>query len=338
MDFSFSDDQLAFRDAVRRYLTARLPASRLREVWGTGADHDHAAWRGLADLGVAGTLIADVHGGSGGGLTDLVLVLTELGAFAVPEPAAETAVIAPLLLQTCASDDLQQAWLPGLAAGDVVVAVASRPSSARVHDGASADLTVVRSGPEVHLVGQDRVSVRALPGADPSRRLAECDYALDASTLLTEDADAGRLVERAGAVATAALLVGLADRLVAMTREHLLTRQQFDRPLAEFQVLRHRLVDVVVQVEAARSLVWNAAYRTDADDRGPGSTAWSAKAAANEASYLAGSAALQLHGGIGFTWEHDLHLWLQRGMSWERSFGTTRELRARVGAELMGAS
>lgn len=338
MDFSFSDDQVAFRDAVRRYLTARLPASRLREVWEVGADYDHAAWRGLADLGVAGTLVADVHGGSGGGLTDLVLVLTELGAFAVPEPAVETAVVAPLLLQTCAGDDLQQAWLPALAAGEAVVAVAPRPSSARVHDGASADLTVVRWESEVHLVGADRVSARALPGADPSRRLAECDYDLDASTLLTRDADAGRMVERSGAVATAAQLVGLADRLVAMTREHLLTRVQFERPLAEFQVLRHRLVDVVVQAEAARSLVWNAAHRIDTDDPAAGVAAWSAKAAANEAASLAGSAALQLHGGIGFTWEHDLHLWLQRGMSWERSFGTTRDLRARVGAELMGAS
>ncbi|CAM3570988.1 acyl-CoA dehydrogenase family protein [Nocardioides zeicaulis] len=338
MDFSFSDDQLAFRDAVRRYLAARFPASRLREVWATGADHDHAVWRELADLGVAGTVVPEAHGGSGGGLTDLVLVLGELGTSAVPEPAVETAVIAPLLLQTYASDALQQAWLPGLAAGEVVVAVASRPSSARVHDGATADLTLVRSGAEVHLAGPDRVSARTLPGADPSRRLAECDYDLDGSTLLTRDVDAGRLVGTTGAVATAAQLVGLADRLVAMTREHLLTREQFGRPLAEFQVLRHRLVDVVVQVEAARSLVWNAAHRIDTGDRTAATAAWSAKAAANEASSLAGSAALQLHGGIGFTWEHDLHLWLQRGMSWERSFGTTPELRARVGAELMGAS
>lgn len=337
MDFDFSDDQVAFRDAVRAYLRAKFPPSRLREAWERGQDHDHEVWRGLADLGVAGTQVEEVHGGSGGTLTDLVLVLGELGAHAVPEPAVETAVVAPAVLRTFGSQAVQDEWLPRIAAGSAVVAVAPRPSGARVPDGAGAQLTIVRAGREVHLVGPERVRARALPGADPSRRLAACDYELDDRTRLTDDETAGRLIEMTGAAGTAALLVGLCDRLVELTREHLLTRQQFGRPLAEFQVLKHRLVDVVVPLEAARSLTWNAAHRVATGDPAAMRAARTAKAAAGTAASRAGSAALQLHGGIGFTWEHDLHLWLQRGMSWERAFGVAHDLRAQVGAELLEA-
>ncbi|MFC5676396.1 acyl-CoA dehydrogenase family protein [Aeromicrobium endophyticum] len=337
MDFEFDEDQVAFGAAVRRFLDAKLPPSRLRTIWDEGQGYRHEVWRELAGLGVAGSLVDEAHGGSGGRLTDLVLVLGELGTHAVPEPAVETAVVAPLVLSGFGAPALQQEWLPQIAAGDTIVAVAARPEGARVPDGATADVTLVRSGHEVHLVRPQRVTARPLAGADPSRRLAECDYRLDDSTLVTVDPAASLLIDTAGAAGTAALLVGLCDRLVDLTREHLLTRQQFGRPLAEFQVLKHRLVDVAVAVEAARSLTWNAGYRVGVGDPGAAMAARAAKAAASEAASRAGAAALQLHGGIGFTWEHDLHLWLQRAMSWERSFGIARELRAQMGAELLEA-
>jgi alkylation response protein AidB-like acyl-CoA dehydrogenase len=337
VDFEFDEDQVAFGAAARRFLDAKLPPSRLRAIWDEGQGYAHEVWRELAGLGTAGTLVDEAHGGSGARLTDLVLVLGELGYHAVPEPAVETAVVAPLVLAGFATPALQDEWLPRIAAGDTIVAVATRPAAARVPDGAGAHVTLVRSGHEVHLVGPERVSARALAGADPSRRLAECDYRLDHSTLVTDDPAASVLIDTSGAAGTAALLVGLCDRLVALTREHLLTRQQFGRPIAEFQVLKHRLVDVAVAVEAARSLTWNAGYRVGVGDPGASMAARAAKAAAGEAASTAGAAALQLHGGIGFTWEHDLHLWLQRSMSWERSFGIARDLRALMGAELLEA-
>jgi alkylation response protein AidB-like acyl-CoA dehydrogenase len=233
---------------------------------------------------------------------------------------------------------VKERWLPGIAAGEVVVAVADGATAAIVPDGLTADLLLVRAGGSVHVVERSRVTGRPLRGADPSRRLSECDIELSDATLLTDDPAGAALVDRVGAAATSCLLVGLSQRLLDTTRDYVLSRRQFGRPIAEFQAVKHRLADVAMHTEAARSLAWHAAYRLQTHlDVVPSASAL-AKAAASRAAYLAGSAALQLHGGIGFTWEHDLHLRLQRGKAWEIAFGSTDQHRAKAGAAILGVA
>lgn len=338
MEFDFTDEQYSFRDAARGLLGDALSATALRGIWAEGFDYDHRVWARLADLGVAGTLIPEALGGFDGDLVDLVLVLEAAGAQAVPEPLVETAVIAPLLLRAYAPEELAGSWLPRIASGDALVAVAPHATASVVPDGLAADAVIVLHDDGVHWVERDRISGRRLRGADPSRRLAECTFQVDASTRVSDDPAARTLVEAAGAMGTAALLVGLAEHLVYVTRDYVLQRRQFDRVIGEFQSIKHRLADALVQTEAARSLAWNAGYRLAAGHDTAMLDARTAKAAANRAAHAANAAALQLHGGIGFTWEHDLHLWLQRGKAWERSFGTVVEHRSRVGSQRLGVA
>lgn len=337
MDFGFDDTQRSFAAAVRGHLADVFTATQLRQVWEDGSSYDHWVWKGLADLGVPGILIDSEHDGFDGEPVDLLLVLEELGASAVPEPVAETAVIAPLLLARFGDDATRRRLLPGIASGESVVALAHGTDDVLVPDGAAADLVVVVLDDAVHVVDAAAVTARPAKGSDPSRRLALCDIEISRETLLTADPRAVAFVDAVGATATAALLVGLSQHLLDVTREHVLARQQFGKVIGQFQALKHRLADVAVQTEAARSLVWHAGYRLrDDDEEELVSAAMMAKAAASRAAQLAGSAALQLHGGIGFTWEHDLHLWLQRGRAWERSFGDVEQHRARVGAMVLG--
>lgn len=337
MNFDFNDTQRSFRDAVQSYLRANFPDVELRKVWNEEHSYDHRVWKGLANIGVAGLLIDEAYGGFGGEAVDLTLVLEETGAFAVPEPIVETALIAPLVIGTFGDEATRRRWLPGLAAGEVVAAFSESASGAVVPDGLDADLVLVRDRGVLHLAERSHISGQALRGVDPSRRLSECDIEIGELTVLTEDPSASLLVDRVGAAATACLLVGLSQRLLETTRDYVLTRHQFGRPIAEFQVIKHRLADVALQIEAARSLAWHAMYRLKTGDVVPSASAL-AKAAASRASYLAGSAALQLHGGIGFTWEHDLHLRLQRGKVWEVAFGGTDQHRIRSGATILGVS
>lgn len=336
MDFDFNDTQRNFRDSVRDHLSSYFPDSLLRDVWEEGHSYNHRIWKGLADLGVAGVLVDEAFGGFGGDVVDLALVLEEVGAFAVPEPIAETALIAPLVIGTFGGTKAKERWLPSIAAGEMMVAVASGTRDTIVPDGLTADLLLVQEGRSVHLVEQSRVTGRPLRGIDPSRRLSECDIEISEATLLTDDPAGAALVDRVGAMATSSLLVGLAQRLLDTTREYVLSRRQFGRPIAEFQALKHRLADVALHTEAARSLAWHAAYRLGTEDAVPSASAL-AKSAASRAAYLASSAALQLHGGIGFTWEDNLHLRLQRGKAWEISFGDTDQHRVQVGATILGA-
>lgn len=338
MEFDFNETQYLFRDTVRDFLRDRLSPTALRAIWDEAHHYDHRVWRQLADMGIAGLLVDADHGGLGASPVDAILILEECGAFALPEPVVETALIAPLLLAEFGTEAQQAAWLPGIAAGEVLVAVADTAQAAIVPDGLGADLVVVVHDDGVHLVERDGVRGRPLRGADPSRRLAECSFDLGPSTLLSADPASTSLVARVGATGTAALLVGLSQQLLTMTRDYVLTRQQFGRAVGGFQAVKHRLADVAVQVEAARSLTWNAGYRLGTDTDAVPSAAALAKGAASRAGAVANAAALQLHGGIGFTWEHDLHLWLQRGKAWEQAFGDTVHHRQTAGADRLGVA
>ena len=328
MLFDFNPEQHQFDDSVRNLLARHMTPAHLRAAWDSGHDHTSSIWPSLVSMGLTGLVAPESAGGLGGSLIDLALPLEQCGRHCVPEPIVESLVVAPLVLADHVSDATTR-WLERLVSGDAL-ATANLMGGSIVPDGGRADITLVRDGHELHLVPQDLVTATPMPSADPTRRLAECTYELGEDTLLTADPAAAIRAGDLGAAGTASMLVGLSQHLLETTRDYLLQREQFGVPIGSFQALKHRLADVAVATEAARSLSWYAAYALSVRSEDASVAASMAKGAASSAAHLANSAALQLHGGIGFTWEHDLHLWLQRGRAWETSFGTVSDHRAAV--------
>jgi alkylation response protein AidB-like acyl-CoA dehydrogenase len=331
VEFSFETEQEDFRQSVRSMLSRRADAVTLRHAWEADQAYEPRIIPELARLGVTGVLVEPGYGGSGGSLVDMALVLEECGYWAVPEPVVETMIMAPVLLERFGSQSQKAQWLPRLVGGALIVAASSTANRALVPDGGAAHLVLVRNQGEIHAVPRERVAARPRSGVDPTRRLSECDLDTDRSTLLSSSAEAIDLWENLGAYGVAALLVGIGDNLMTRTRDYVLQREQFGQPIGAFQAIKHRLADVCVALEAARSLTWYAAYQLSVGAPDAGLAVSMAKASANSATRKANFAALQLHGGVGFTWEHDLHLWLQRATVLESHFGTTAYHRRRVG-------
>jgi len=328
VDFDFSEEQYLLRDTVRDLLSKESSPAAVRAAWDSETGRSPQRWRKLGELGVLGLLVPEQFGGSGLSDVDMVLVLEETGRSVLPEPVLESAALAAPLLARAGSPSLQSEWLPKLASGQAVatVGLASQPY---VTD-ATADLVILERDGEFHALTQDRVTLQPLKSVDGARRLFKVTAETGDDTLLGSSAQHGQWAFDHAAAATATQLVGIAGALLDRTVEYVKVREQFGHKVGSFQAVQHRLAEMLLQVESARSAVYYAAYAL-ANDLPDASVAASvAKAAANDAERFANQNALQLHGGIGFTWEHDLHLWLKRGKALEWAYGDADFHRARV--------
>jgi alkylation response protein AidB-like acyl-CoA dehydrogenase len=328
VDFDFSDEQYLLRDTVRDLLRRESTPAHVRAMWDDERGRSPERWRKLGELGVLGLLVPEQHGGSGLDEVDMALVLEEAGRSVLPEPLLESAALAAPLLARAGSDAQKQEWLPRIASGDAVatVGLASQPY---VTD-ATADLVILEREGEFHAVTQDRVTLQALKSVDAARRLYKVTAETGDDTLLGTSEDLGQWAFDHAAAATATQLVGIAAALLDQTVDYVKVREQFGRKVGSFQAVQHRLAEMLLQVESARSAVYYAAYAL-ANDLPDASVAASvAKAAANDAERFANHWSLQLHGGIGFTWEHDLHLWLKRGKALEWAYGDADFHRKRI--------
>ncbi len=334
MEFDFTEEQYALRDLARDVFAREWPAARLRELW-EGKERDGSVWRTLAEVGITGITVPEAQGGNGGDLLDVVLVLEEAGRAALAEPLIETvAVAAPIL--AAHGGEAQQARLAGIASGEAVV-TAVAPGAPFALDADQADAVLVEAGGDLHLVTAGRFTSRALAVEDRARRL----FAVEAET--SDDTRLGgpeavAEASRLGAVATSAVLNGVSSRLLETTADYVRERQQFGRPVGSFQAVKHKLADVHAKLEAARAAVWYAAYAVAGGLPDADLATSVAKASAAEAGARANAEALQCHAGIGFTWEHDLHLWLKRGKALEAAYGTAAEHRARLAEHLLGTN
>lgn len=334
MDFDFSAEQYALRDLAHDLFEKEFPPARLRELW-HGGERDARVWKMLAEVGILGLAIPEAYGGSGGTVLDFVLVLEEAGAAALPEPLVETAAVAAPVIAQFGNEALRDEWLPRIASGEAIVTVQT-DGSPYVADADVADLLLVQRGADLHAIPRGSVVTEPVRSMDLGRRIFTVAPDLSDATLVARDDAAAVRTASRGATATAAVLNGVGMRLVEMTRTYVAARRQFGKPVGSFQAVQHKLADMHIAVESSRPAAWYAAY---ADATGlPDATraAQVAKACASEASALVNREALQCHAGIGFTWEHDLHLWLKRGKALEQSFGTAAEHRARLAAILFG--
>ena len=320
MRFAFTDDQLAFRDAVRDLLANECPASVVRAAWENADGRSGAAWRALADMGVLGALAPEDAGGLGLTVLDAVLVFEEAGYAALPEPLVEHALVAIPVL-----DD------PSRAAGGEITVTASLGDPYVVY-GESADQIVVDDDDLLYVV--DRADAMLSPSAavDGARRLAwvEWDPTSPVGNEVTRDAAFDR-----GALGTAAQLVGLARRMLDLTVEYTKERQQFGVPIGSFQAVKHHLADSRTAIEFARPLVYRAAWSVTEGDPNASTHVSMAKSLASDAATLTARQALQCHGAIGYSYEYDLHLFMKRAWALAATWGDAAWHRARVGRAIL---
>ncbi len=307
MKFALDEQQRDFAASI----DAALGAADLPGAIRAWADGDVApgrkVWEQLANLGVTALVVPEKFDGLDADPVDLVVALERLGRWSVPGPVAESISVAPILL----ADDKRSAQL---ASGELIATVALPPHTPRAVDAEAAGLVLLadENGVTQASVGECHRSV------DPSRRLYDVTATGD-----TWQADVKRAYEF-GALATAAQLVGGAEALLSDTVDYAKQRTQFGRTIGSYQAIKHKLADVHIAIELARPLVYGAALSLEPRDVS------AAKAAASEAGLLAARSALQTHGAIGYTQEHDLSLTLLRVQALRSAWGTPEAHRRRV--------
>ncbi len=372
MNFAFTPEQTEWKRAARRFLTANSASAHVRAAMNGSAGYDADAWHRARELGWAALLVPLDHGGAGLGWTDLVATVEETGRALACLPFFSTVCLATNAL-LAAGDEAQRAtYLPRIASGETLAALAfaegpdadPRPvktvarddggayllsgSKRYVVDGATADMLIVTarvagaSGPdEAALFVVDArapgVSRTRLPTMDLTRPQAAVelrDVRLDRSAKMGDARAIGFALDR-GAVALAAESLGGAERCLEVATEYAKTRVQFGRPIGSFQAIKHKLADMLVAVETARSAAYYAACVADSgDDAELATAAPLAKAYCTEAYFRCAAESVQIHGGVGFTWEHDAHLFLKRARGSLALLGSPSSDRERVAIAL----
>jgi alkylation response protein AidB-like acyl-CoA dehydrogenase len=325
VDFGLTDDQRDIQRTARELLGSRAGAERVREHAEAGRT-DTALWQELGELGWPGIAVGEEHGGQGLGAVELAILCEELGRTVAPVPFLPT-VLAAALIEHAGSDEQRERWLPGLASGELTGAAGDTPEL--VHGGAGAAVIVIVDGDGARLVE----GAKAEPAAsiDPTRPAARVPES--AGEPLPGDVAAA--ADRA-LVAVAAELVGVCERALEMTVAYVKERKQFGTPVGAYQAVSHRCAQMLLDTEGARAAVSFAAWAADADPERLPEAAAMAKAAASDAGRDVTAAAIQLHGGIGFTWEADVHWLFKRAQLDAALLGGASQQRARL-ARIAGA-
>jgi alkylation response protein AidB-like acyl-CoA dehydrogenase len=315
MDFGFNDEQQAIKETAREMLAARSPLAKVREAAEARA-YDDTLWAEIRGLGWPGIAISEEHGGQGLGMVELVILCEELGYACAASPFLSNAA-AGLFIHHAGSDEQRERWLPGIASGEGLGAAAFEPRSNQlVVDAEGAAVLVLNDGDRAVLAEAGDADIEAVELIDATRSFAR--VSVPGGDELPGDVEGA--ADRA-VVTLAAELTGVAQRAMELAVDYAKERQQFDRPIGAYQAVSHRCAGMLYDTEEARSLTYYAAWAADSEPESLPIAASMAKARASDAAWRVTNDALQVLGGIGFTWEHDLHFLLKR---------------AKVGAELLG--
>jgi alkylation response protein AidB-like acyl-CoA dehydrogenase len=337
----------------------------VRELAESETGYDAADWKQMAELGWTGLALPEEWGGQGLGMVDLAVVMEEMGYALAPSPLFSNTIVG-LALAERGTDDQKERYLRPLAEGELLATPAlfdaGSPATIGhfemeaqasgdgvvlygekilVTDAESADaFMVATSDGRRHMVRSDAdgVTVLAQPSIDPTRRLSAVRFegaAVPAEdTLDGAQADFLPVFDR-GCVALAAEQTGIAQRTLDMAVEYAKDRQQFGRPIGSYQAVSHRCAQMLLETENARSAALYAAWTADAEPESLSLAASMAKAYASDAGWRVADASIQVHGGIGFTWEHDLHFFLKRAKANAAAFGDAKWHRERVAGKIL---
>jgi alkylation response protein AidB-like acyl-CoA dehydrogenase len=365
MYFDLTDEQQAIKSTAHDFLAARYKSERIRELAESENGFEQSDWEEMAELGWPGLALPEEWGGQGLGVVDLAVLFEEMGYALAPSPLLSTTLVG-LALAHCGSDDQRERFLRPLATGEKrgVPALWDAGSAANpggftmeakidgegivldgekvlVPDAALADFFVVAtSDGKRHLVdsGADGLTVTAEPSIDLTRRLYSVRFdgvrVAAEDTMPAEGPDYYSVFFRI-CVALAAESTGIAQRTMEMAVSYAKDRQQFGRPIGAYQAVSHRCAQMLLETENSRSAVYGAAWAADAEPESLPLAASMAKAYASDAGWRVPDASIQVHGGIGFTWEHDLHFFLKRGKANAAMFGTASWHRDRVADRIL---
>ena len=372
MDFGISEEQEQLKTSAREFLAGECPTTFVRTVMASADGAAPELYAQIAKLGWNGLIVPEKFGGAGLAMLDMAVLLEEQGYAAMPGPFLFSSMLATSALKEFGSDESHQKWLPALAEGKAIgtLAIAEaddgiEPASIRTHSRSHGGETVISGRkmfvPYAHIADfiivavrcgdapndvkfftidskSAGVDVRMLKSLDLTRRVCSLelrDVRVKSSAELQGGIGAFRRMIDIASVAVAADSLGGAQRALEMAVEYSKVREQFGKPIGSFQALKHAAAEIVSELEPARSLLWYAAYALDAEPKNAPRAAAMAKARLSEIYSRTTDRAVLMHGGIGFTWEHDIHLWFKRSRFDESYFGSPSYHRERV-AQLGG--
>jgi len=356
MNFAFSEEQEELRSSVRRFLEDKSPMIEVRRLMETAEGYDPAVWKQMGEqLGLQGIAIPEEYGGSGFGYVELTVIFEEMGGALLCAPYFSTVALAANALLSSGDESAKKDLLPGIASGETIATLALTEDTGRwdldgitlaatgkggewkldghkmfVIDGNSASLILVaaRTAKGVSLFAVDAeaagVTRTALATMDQTRKQSRLEFNGTAARLVGEEGGAGPALSRTldlAAVALAAEQVGGAQRCLDMAVDYAKTRIQFGRPIGSFQAIKHKCADMLLEVESAKSAAYYAGWAAAEDSEELPVVASLAKSYCSEAYFHAAAENIQIHGGIGFTWEHDAHLYFKRAKSSELLLG-----------------
>ena len=367
MDFALSAEQEMLRESVRSYLEEKVPMARVRELMETDTGVDESLWSELAEMGWQAMHIPEEYGGAGFSYLELGILMEEMGRLLTPAPFLSSAVLGTGALLVAGSEAQKKEHLPELAAGEnrftlavvepggswdassielaAVVdggSVVLTGSKSYVLDGHTADTLVVAArgtaGLDLYLVAASDpgVAARRLETMDMTRKQAQVDFdgvRLSAEQRLGQPGSGEATLDRVHDLAAVALAfeqVGGAERCMEMSVEYAKVRHQFGRPIGSFQAIKHKCADMLVQVESARSAAYYAGWAAAQDNDELPISAAMAKSYCSDAYFDIAAETIQVHGGIGFTWEHDAHLYFKRAKTDQLLFGDPSQWRAKL--------
>jgi alkylation response protein AidB-like acyl-CoA dehydrogenase len=329
MNFDFTDDQQAIKRTANEMLAARFKPERVREL-AEAESYDDDAWKEMSELGWAGIFIDEEHGGQGLGIVELVILMEELGYSLAPVPFLSNAA-AGLALQFAGTDEQKERWLPGIASGEARGTVGVlRDGEARLVPDADSAAVIVLISPDgsSQVVEASAAEIEPFEAMDRTRRFARVSAGGGEPLGGDHLAAADRI-----ATALSAETVGVAQKAMEMAVEYARDRKQFGRPIGSYQAVSHRCAQMLLEVEGSRSAAYYAGWCADSEPDSLPAAASMAKAYSSDAGWRVCGSSLQVHGGIGFTWEHDLHFYMKRAKTNAMLYGSAREHRERV-AEL----
>ncbi len=369
MKLAYSTEQQELRESVRRFLADRMPLPRVRELMDSDDGTDEKVWNYAgSQLGLQGIAIPEQYGGAGFTFIEQAIVLEELGAALYPGPYLASAVLAATALLASPDEAAKQDLLPGIASGETVATLAFTEDNGSwepdaiglaaserdggwvldghksfVLDGHTAALIVVvaRTNDGLSLfavqAGANGLTRKELPTLDQTRRLARLEFSSVPARLIGAPGDADAILNRTldvAAIAQAAEQLGGAQRALDMAVSYAKIRHQFGRPIGSFQAIKHRCADLLLEVESLRSAVGYAAAAVAEDSAEVPVVAALVKALASDTYFHVAAENIQIHGGIGFTWEHDAHLYFKRAKACELFLGDASYHRERLATRI----
>lgn len=333
MDFTFTEDQLLFREAISRFLMTEAAPETLREIWETDAGRSPKLRNQMAMQGLTALSVPEDHGGLGMGDIAWSLMTQELGYYGIPDSLADTAYVGAGVFSALDESVTGKGdYLTNICDGELRLAIGHENSSL-VADAHLAEILLMQHGDEVHLVPRDQINEVANPSIDSSRRLSQVTWQPKPETCIASG-EAGKKIWNEtlnrGALSVAGQLLGLAQRMLDLTVDYSVQRKQFGKAIGSFQAVKHHLADVAGKIEFAKPVLYRAACSLENNHSLSDVHVSQARIFCSEAAALAARHGLQIHGAMGYTWEVDLQMFMKRSWALNNTWGDSIFHQARV--------